>query len=191
MHYNTILKNAGLWQNNRWVSKMPRKTKGLERRISYGKNGPKFETLVKTVTKTTARDSRRAGRKYGMNFGKIRTFVVKRRFKSDSRIAIARAMDAIGLDPKKPTEKKVRAEIQKMSQKMSELQYETNFNPDSRRDVNVHAELQKTITEMAQTIADVKGPEALDLFEKIYRGKMTEIQIAHEEAARNSKRRGH
>ncbi|MDP2973927.1 MAG: hypothetical protein Q8N60_02655 [Candidatus Diapherotrites archaeon] len=163
--------------------------KGLERRIRYGVKGPKMETLIKTVTKRAEKFIRRARKRDGYDFSKIMETATKKRFRNDARIGFARAMDAISLDPKKPAEKKLRAELHRLAQKISDLQYETNFDPDARRDPEKHHELQET-RELASTkILRAKGEEALERFNAVYLDKMSGIQIAHEEAARQIRKK--
>jgi len=51
-----VLKEDGL---------MPRKYKGIERRIRYGLRCPRLETMIKTVERKTSKAVHTAGRKYG------------------------------------------------------------------------------------------------------------------------------
>jgi len=100
-------------------------------------------------------------------------------------------MDAIGLDPRKPEEKKARAELHRLYQRIADLQYETKFDPDFRRDAEKHHELQQALIQAGAIIVKTKGEPAVRKFDSVMWDKMTSIQIAHEEIVRKHDRRLH
>lgn len=161
--------------------------KGIERRIAYGLKGPKIETLVTRVRRKMSKAVRRARGKHSALGGQ--EYVLRRRFRNDQTITLARVMDALGLDPKDPKDKKVRAVMQRFGQKAADLRYETVFDSEGRRDPQKHHELTQIYVKMGQTIQAARGDEAVESFNAIWRDKQSDIQIAHEEAGRRDRKR--
>lgn len=166
---------------------MPGRRKGMERRIRYGVKGPKMETLVKTVAKKVERAAERACKKY-RNVG-AREYVIIKRFRIDTGMALSRGLDAAGFDPKKPSERKIRAEIQKMGQKFSDLNYRVLFDPKYKRDPNAYHEMQQPLAEMVRIVTNAKGLEGLKNFNDAFVRAQKNIQIAHEEVKENIEKR--
>ena len=151
--------------------------------------GPKMDTLIKTVSKRLAADVRKATRRYGVSNPKTQEHMLRRRFRSDERMAFSRALDAAGFDPKNPRDKMLRAQIQKIGQKMADLSYDRYFDVDKRRDPETHSAMERVLQQIVVIIGTEKGPEAVEEFDRVHRDKMGSIQIAHEEAAREDKRK--
>lgn len=152
--------------------------KGIERRRRYGLKGSAMATLVKTIEKKSVRAARQAERKLYAGKEKY-AYTVKKTLRADATIAFARAMDAIHLDPRNSSDRKLRAQIHRLGQKVADLQFESLMGVLSRKNPAKPIELHQNMNKILEKVFAAKGWKAAELFNKVYYYKMSKIELAH------------
>lgn len=97
------------------------------------------------------------------------------------RIAASRALNAIGLDPKNPVDKALRAKVNREIQKTADLNYDANVHHDRKFDPETHAELAETQLSFLRLIFDAKGEAAVRKFGTVFEDHLKTIEIIHGE----------
>jgi len=159
---------------------------GLKRIVKAGEQGPKMETLIKTVEKHTRKISRKSSRNLPKGYSLLE-FVTKKRYRNDVRIAASKALSAIGLDARKPGDRKLRAKVHRIIQKMADLDYDTTMHPDRKYDPETHIAAKETQKKLINLLFNARGPEKSKKFMAALARHISFIDIAHKEASKRIK----
>ena len=167
---------------------MPR-LKGLDRIIRRGEKGPKFETLLKTLERHGKKTSRKAARGLIGQKADMFEFTVKKTWRHDQKIAVGKALSAIGLDTRDPVCRAIRGYIHQLVQRRTDLLYDANNHPDRRFDPEVPAEIDEINRQMVRIIAGAKGIPAVKKFDAVWGEHQGTVNIAHGELAKRLSKR--